>query len=122
VRKVLNARTGKKRGQRIRHAQHDSGDDSEDVKMSDVDPPKARGKDRESPIVVYDVDIRDDVVETKLERAAAQPATSITVGSALRRNPDRSLITRVMVKRQPKAPKIPRRVRYSPFNSSPKTD
>ena len=121
MRKALDARTGKNRRQRIRHAQHDSDDDSEDVEMDEVDPPEARGKDRNSPIVVNDMDITDDVVETKLERTTAQPATSITFGGALRRNDDKSVAIPVMVKRQPKPSKITRRVSHSPFNSSART-
>ena len=122
MRKALDARTGRNRRQRIRHAQHDSDDDSDDVEMSDGGPPKARGKDRNSPIVVHDMDIRDGVVETKLERADAPPATSITFGSALRRNPDKSVAIPVVVKRQPKASKITRRVSYSPFKSTSMID
>lgn len=115
MRKALDARTGKNRRQRIRHAQHDSDDDSDDVETGDVDPRKARGEDRNSPIVVYDMDITDGVVKTELERTAAQPATSITFGGALRRNGDKPVAIPVMVKRQPKASKITRRVSYSQF-------
>ena len=118
MRKALDARTGKNRRQRIRHAQHDSDDDSDDVETGDVDPPKARGEDRNSPIVVYDMDITDGIVKPKLERTAAQPATSITFGGALRRDGDKSVAIPVMVKRQPKVSKITRRVSYSPFDSS----
>lgn len=122
MRKALDARTGKNRRQRIRHAQHDSDDNSDDAEMSDSGPPKARGKDINSPIDVYDMDIRDGVVETKLERADAQPATSITFGSALKRNPDKSVAMPVVVKRQPKASKSTTRVSYSPFKSTLMTD
>ena len=118
VRKALDARTGKNSRQRIRHVQHDSEDDSEDVGMGDVGLPKARGKDRNIPIVVDDMDIRDGVVETKLERTPAQLAAPIAVGSALRRNRDTSVAMPVMVQRQPKASKITRGVSYFPFNSS----
>ena len=121
MRKALDARTGKHRRQRIRHVQHDSDDDSEDVETGNDDPPKARGKDRNSPIVVYDMDITEDVVETKLERTTAQSATSITFGGALRRNDDKSVAIPVMVKRQPKASKITRTVSHSLFNSSART-
>lgn len=122
MRKAFDARTGKNGRQRIRHAQHDSDDDSDDVEMSDGGPPKARGKDRNSPIVVYDMDITDGTAETKPERAAAQPATPITLGGALRRNPDKSVAIPVMVRRQPKASKITRRVSYSPLNYSSRMD
>jgi hypothetical protein len=122
VRKALDARTGKNRRQRIRHTQHDSDDDSDDAEMSDGGPPKTRGEDRNSPIVVNDMDIREDAVETKLEWAPAPLATSITFGSALRHNPDRSVAIPVMPKRRPKAAKRTRRVSYSPLNSSSRTD
>ena len=120
MRKTLGGRTGKKRRQRIRHVQHDSEDDSEDVEVSDVIgavPPDARGKDRNSPIVIHEMDIRDNGVESKIEWPAAPPANSITVGSALRRNLDGSIAIPVMVKR-PKALKITRRVRHFPFSPS----
>ena len=123
VRKALDGRAGKKRRQRIPHAQHDSeNDDTEDVEMGNVAssvPSKARGQDRNSPIVVHDVDTRQNVIETKPEPPAAQPGTSVTVGSALRRNPDGSTAMPVVVKRQPKAPRVTRKVSYSQSSSSP---
>jgi hypothetical protein len=119
VRKALDGRTGKKCRLRVRHAQHDSEDGDSGVEMGDGTL-EGRGKDRDSPIVIHDVDISHDTVGTKLERPAAQPVTPITVGSALRRNPDEPVAIPVMVKRPLKAPKITRKVSYSPFNSKPK--
>jgi hypothetical protein len=119
VRKALDGRTGKKCRLRVRHAQHDSEDGDSGVEMGDGTL-EGRGKDRDSPIVIRDVDISHDTVGTKLERPAAQPVTPITVGSALRRNPDEPVAIPVMVKRPLKAPKITRKVSYSPFNSKPK--
>ena len=125
MRKTLDGRTGKSRRQRIRHTRRDSEDDSEDVEMSDAIgpiPPIARGKDRNSPIVIPGINTSDDGVETNLERPATPPATSITVGSALRRTIDGSVAMPVMVKRRPEAAKTTRRVSCSPFIPASRID
>jgi hypothetical protein len=84
--------------------------------------PEGRGKDRNSPIVIRDVGIRHSTVGTKLERSAAQPGTPITLGSALKRNPDESFAIPVMVKRPPKTPKITRSVFSVQFQAQEPTD
>ncbi|KAH9950532.1 P-loop containing nucleoside triphosphate hydrolase protein [Amylocystis lapponica] len=117
VRRVLDGRTGKGKRQRNRNlplpAVSDSEDDDDDFLM-EVDardgvetsnPPENEGKSRSQPVIIVDSGFATQVVSAVEEDARQNTVSLSTVGSALHRNVDGSVVAPRIGKRKRKGTK-----------------